>query len=88
MGFAEILLELQQLNPCALLADGFESALIGIGRQAHQYLAVYDYAKCVELLMDGDGMTHEMASEHMEFNVVGSYVGPNTPIFLQRPSDD
>lgn len=72
-------------NEEALLADGFEDALIGVGRRCGQpTLAVYDVGKCVEILVDRDGMTHEEAIEFFEFNVVGAWVGEGTPMFLYR----
>lgn len=67
-----------------LLADGFEDALIGFGHQHSKQIAIYDYWKCVEVLMKRDGMTEEDAIEHMEYNVVGSYVGDYTPIFFDK----
>lgn len=72
-------------NPDALLADGFEAAFIGISRRCGQLpLAVYDYPKGVEVLVQRDGMTEEEAVEWMEFNVVGAWVGEHTPIWLTR----
>ena len=65
----------------ALLADGFESALIG-HTQGPTTVAVYDYDMCVHILMERDGMTCMDAVEFMEFNVVGSYVGEKTPLFV------
>lgn len=65
----------------ALLADGFESALIG-HTQGSNVVAVYDYDLCVHILMERDDMTCMDAVEFMEFNVVGSYVGEKTPIFI------
>lgn len=70
-------------NPEALLADGFEDAFIGIARRCSQpSLAVYDYTKGVEILMQRDGMSEEEAVEWMEFNVVGAWVGEHTPIWF------
>jgi len=66
-------------NP--LLADGFEDALIGFGQQFNQKIAIYDYARCVEVLA-AQGFSYEDAIEWMEYNVVGAYVGRRTPIFL------
>lgn len=66
-----------------LLADGFEEALIGMGRQFNQDLAVYDFDKCVEILMKRDGMDYHDACEFMEYNVVGAWVGPATPVFVE-----
>lgn len=66
-----------------LLADGFEDALIGFGYQHSKILAIYNYDRCVDVLMNRDGMSEEDALEHMEYNVVGSYVGEYTPVFLK-----
>jgi hypothetical protein len=69
-------------NPDALLADGYDEALIGIGRRISQpALAIYDREKCIEILCRE--MNLEEAEEFFEFNVSGSWMGPNTPIFLQ-----
>ena len=65
-----------------LLADGFEQALVGVGRQFNRYAVVYDRAKCIDVLRFRDEMTRQEAEEFFEFNVVGAFVGENTPIFL------
>ena len=75
----------------ALLADGFEDALIGVAERCSQpTLVVYDARRCVEILMERDGMSHEDACEFFEFNTLGAWVGEHTPLFLWRydPSDD
>jgi hypothetical protein len=67
-----------------LFADGFDDAILGIGRRATQpEVVAYDYEKCVLILMDRDEMTEEEAREYMEFNVVGGFVGDRTPIFIE-----
>ena len=71
-----------------LLADGFADALIGYGQQFSKILAVYDYDKCVEILMSRDGMEYDDAVEFMEYNVVGAYVGENTPVFVQKVEEE
>jgi hypothetical protein len=75
---------LEECNPEARLADGFDDALIGVGRQFSRYLAVYDYELCAQVLME-QGLSYEEAVEHLEFNVVGAWVGDGTPVFLHRP---
>ena len=77
---------ISDINPEAMFADGFDAAIIGYDANC---TVVYDYDKCMEILMDGqpegyDGMTKEEAHEHMEFNVVNAYVGDFTPIFIHR----
>lgn len=68
-------------------ADGFESALLGVGNQflgseGQMHVAVYSFSKCVEVLMDRDGMEYAEAIEFMDYNVLGSYLGPGMPVFL------
>lgn len=65
-----------------LYADGFEDAFIGYGVRFNHMVSVYDGAKCLKILMERDGMSHEDAVEYMDFNVTGAYVGDYTPIFL------
>ena len=72
----------EPLDPNTLYADGFEDALIGLGWQHTKLIAIYDYDKCVEILILREDMTIEEAIEWMEYNVVGSYVGEYTPIFM------
>ena len=72
-----------QYNDEALFADGFEDALIGVGVIFNRSLATYDMRKCLDILVNRDGMTEEEAVEYFEFNVTGSYVGENTPIFVE-----
>ena len=73
---------ISDINPEAKFADGFDEAIIGY--DAVGFRVVYDYDKCSEILMKRDGGTKDDAHEHMEFNVVGAYVGEFTPIFVHR----
>lgn len=61
--------------------DGFDIAFIGIGRQFNKVFAVYDRAKCINIL-EGD-MSYDEAEEYFQFNVAGAYVGESTPCFLE-----
>lgn len=71
-----------------LLADGYEGAVIGIGRQFNKELVVYDEAKCLDILVKRDGMTPEEAREFFEFNTAGAWGGEGTPMFLERMTLD
>ena len=64
-----------------LFADGFDGALIGLGTQFTQPVAVYDLDKCREILA-AQGVPAEQIDEHLEFNVLGAWVGPATPVFI------
>ena len=71
-----------------LKADGFDEAIIGVGSRCGQPdIITYDVNKCIKILMD-QGMTDEEAMEFFEFNVVGAWVGEETPIFVREMYDD
>jgi hypothetical protein len=71
-----------EINPEALFADGYEDALIGyVDRACQSTVALYDYEKCIGVLMTRDGMTRDEAVEFYEFNTACAYVGEHTPAF-------
>ena len=72
---------ISDINPDAVFADGFDAAIIGYDANC---TVVYDYDKCMKILMERDSMTEHEAHEYMEFNVVSAYVGDFTPIFIHR----
>lgn len=75
--------EISDLNPEAMMADGFDDAILGMCVQfGTSPLVAYDYGKCVKILMERDEMTKQEAVDFMEFNVIGAYVGLNTPVFI------
>jgi len=66
-----------------LLADGFEEAFLGVSESyGLKPRACYDIGKCLDILVERDGMTLEEANEYFNFNVVGAYVGEYTPAFV------
>jgi|TARA_B110000858_G_C17587262_1_gene374001 hypothetical protein len=74
---------LSEINPQALKADGFDDAILGMSiRVGDDNLIAYDYDKCVKILQKE--MSYEDAVEYLEFNVVNSYVGEGTPIFIKK----
>jgi hypothetical protein len=66
------------------VAEGLDEALMGYGEQAGQTVAVYDYDKCLTILMERDGSSREDAAEHMSYNVAGTSLPGKTPVFLER----
>lgn len=78
-------------NP-PLLASGLEGAFIGVIRDRWRCngdpIAVYDRAKCVEILAKDMEISPEEAEEFFEYNTAGAYVGPSTPMFLERPDEN
>ena len=74
---------LAESNPEALLADGFERALVGITEGPFDPIrAVYSYQACIQVLVSRDGMSEEDADEFISFNTTGAYVGEHGPIFI------
>lgn len=68
----------------ALMADGFEGALIGWAERFNTGpVALYDRDKCLQILMERDGMSYDEAEEFFQFNVTGAWVGDGTPIFAR-----
>lgn len=66
-----------------LKADGFDDAIIGVAEHGPgSPIIAYDFDKCVEILVERDGMEHDEAVEYMDFNVTGSWVGDQTPVFV------
>lgn len=64
-----------------LLADGFNEAIIGV-----EYISgrvIYDIDIMIQTLINEE-MSYEDAIEHLEYNVLGSYVGENTPIYINQ----
>ena len=71
-------------NEEALYADGFEEAYIGmVMRAGSPPVAGSDEGKCISILMNRDGMSHEEALDFFSFNTLGAYVGENTPCFIR-----
>ena len=67
-----------------ITADGFETAFVAVGfRYNGNDIAVYDYDLCIDVLIDRDTMSVEEAHEFMSYNVIGAYVGEQTPLFIR-----
>jgi hypothetical protein len=82
MTFKELREEIAQVNEEALLADGYEDALIGyVERFGQEPVALYDREKCIAILMKRDKMDFDGAVEFFEFNTLGAGVGENGPAF-------
>jgi hypothetical protein len=70
------------------LADGFEDAFVGstISAFSREQVAVYDHDKCLLILMHDNGMSEEEAIDYFNYNVIGSWVGEDTPVFMNQHS--
>lgn len=74
---------LMEMDESALLMDGFDEAFIGFSRRINEpILAVYSWEKMVDLLIQRDEMEYEEAVEYIDYNVIGAWVGEQTPIVV------
>ncbi len=61
----------------------FDEAIIGVATNALGMMAVaYSEPRIIEILIKHDRMTPDEAMEHYQFNILGAYVGENTPVFI------
>ena len=77
-----------EVNPDALFCDGFDDAIIGTAERFGfpSPVAAYDYDKFIRLIRRGGVESDEEAVEYFQFNVIGAWVGDNTPVFIRRLS--
>lgn len=77
-----------EYNEEAMIADGLDDAIIGMAcRCGSDPVVAYDTNKVIALYVK-EGMTEEEAVEFFEFNVLGAYVGPNTPVYISPIEND
>jgi len=71
------------VNPEALLADGFNAAIIGIcERFGTAPVVAYNKEECIKILVSNNEMTYDEALDYFNFNVIGTYMGEGTPVFV------
>ena len=63
-----------------IVADGFDEAIIGVDEEHGRI--VYDIDQVITILMRDD-MSMDDAYDFYYYNIVGAYVGENTPIFVK-----
>ena len=72
-----------------LKADGLDAAIIGVGERCGQEdILVYDISKVIDILVDRDGMTTDEAYEFFSFNILGSWVGEKTPMWVREYTEE
>ena len=63
-----------------LKADGFDNCVIGVCFECDKPRLIYSVRRIISQLT-GEGMNFEDAIEHYGYNIAGSYVGEQTPIW-------
>ena len=70
---------------------GFDDCVIGTASiwrdQQMVEVLVYSGEKMIELLMKRDIMDDEEAQEFLDFNVIGAYIGIDTPVIVFEDPD-
>lgn len=74
------------------MASGLDSAVIGLVKlpDREEQVVVYDLSLCADAMMEQnktvgfENYTREDALEFLDFNVVSAWLGPGTPIFIDR----
>lgn len=80
--------QISEINPDALVCDGFDDAIIGIAERINLGPVVaYSVEKIISIMIDRDGMTYEEALEFYEYNILGAWFGEFTPIFITTISE-
>jgi hypothetical protein len=62
--------------------DGFDAAIIGTVERIGLNVLCYDLNKVLEILVAQHGMDIDEAYEYYEYNMIGGWLGDNTPVFL------
>ena len=75
------MINLKEYFPDLLVMDEFKDALVGVVMRNGTEATCYDYKKIIEILKT-DGMSMEDAIEHIEFNILGAWVGDHTPFLI------
>jgi hypothetical protein len=80
--------QIAEINPDALLCDGFDDAIIGMAERINLGPVVaYSVDKIIDIMIQRDGMTYGEAMEYFDYNILGSWMGDNTPIFITTNLD-
>lgn len=63
----------------------FDQAIVGIAERADGMMVVaYDSRKCIEAIMEANGVEYLDAVEDFEHNTAGAWYGDGSPVFVDR----
>ena len=77
----ESIIELYGDTDDILFADGLDEAIIGF--EPNMWKVVYSRSKCMNVLMERDGMGEEESLEFLEYNTFNAYFGEKTPLWVE-----
>jgi len=68
--------------------SGCDEAIVGLGHRCGcESVVVYDYDKLVDVFIQ-QGMEEEESIEWIDFNILGAWIGEDTPIVLMENHDE
>ena len=71
-----------EINSEALYPTGYEEAIVGIVcTKEHDYVFLVDINIIKNILVNQENMDDAEAMEHIDFNIMGSYMGKNSPVY-------
>lgn len=71
-----------------MLLDDLDDAFIGVTRRCGEStVAVYSWERIAEILVERDGMDYDEAAEFIDYNILGAWMGEQTPMILIGMSD-
>ena len=80
---AGLILDCNVIDPDTTVLDGFDHCILGVvERMGIPPLVCYDTLAIIHELQARDEMSEEDAWECFTCNILGSYVGATTPVFL------
>lgn len=81
----DVLEEIMEMNPEAMIIDGHDNAIIAmVVQHGSPPLVLYDPNIVIDNLMVNDGMEYDEAAEWFAHNIECAYIGKNTPMMLVR----
>lgn len=85
---ADIIELIEDINNDALKMDSFDDAVIGIvERFGMSPVLLYDWQKCIDILIKGGCENAEEAEEYLHFNCLGAWMGSGTPAFANMSGE-
>lgn len=81
----ELINELTDDNPDAVVLIGYNKAIIGIADRINlKPVLIYSIDKIIEILIDGGIENYDEAMEFYEYNIYRTFIGEDSPIFLRN----
>ena len=77
----DTILELYGDTDDIMFADGLDDAIIGF--EPNMWKVVYSRSKCMNVLIERDGMDEEESLEFLEYNTFNAYFGEKTPLWIE-----